>query len=114
MFIVLMHLMDGSNASTYIEGHKAWIRKAFDEDVLFYVGGRRKGGGNAMIANGLSHEELSARVDQNPLVANGVVSAEIIELDTTLSDPRMAFMVEFQGDRLGYRAESASDAARAD
>jgi hypothetical protein len=54
---------------------------------------------------------LKEPTDLNPFVANGVVNAEIIELDTTKSDSRLAFMVEFQGDRLGYQAEPAPDAA---
>jgi hypothetical protein len=104
VFIILMHLVDGSKAPAHVDGHKDWIRQGFADGLLFYVGGRRGGGGNAMIANGGTPEELRSRVDQNPFVANGVVTAEIIELDTTMSDPRMGFMVEFQGDRLGYQA----------
>jgi uncharacterized protein YciI len=111
VFIILMHLVDASTAPAHIEDHKAWIRQGFEDGVLFYVGGRRGGGGNAMIANGVAHEELSARVNQNPMVANGVLTAEIIELDTTKSDPRMGFMVEFQGDRLGYQAGRTRDAS---
>ena len=45
-------------------------------------------------------------------VENGVVTVEIVELDTTLSDPRMEFMVEFQGERLGYRTEPNDDERR--
>jgi hypothetical protein len=106
VFIIVMHLVDGSTAPIHMDGHKAWIRQGFADEVLFYVGGRRGGGGNAIIANGVTYEELRARLDQNPFVANAVVEAEIIELDTTKSDPRMAFMVEFEGDRLGFEAGS--------
>ena len=111
MFIVLMHLIDGNKAPDHIDGHKEWIRQGFADEVFLYVGGRRDGRGNAIIASGSTPEELRARIDLNPFVANGVVNAEIIELDTTKSDSRLAFMVEFQGDRLGYQAEPAPDAA---
>jgi uncharacterized protein YciI len=104
MFIVMMQLADGSKASAYVDGHKAWLQQGFADGVLFYVGGRRGGGGNAIIAGGITSEDLLSRVNENPFVAEGVVTAEIIELDTTMSDPRLEFMVEFHGERLGYQA----------
>ena len=110
MYIVLMQLVDGGKAPTYMDGHKAWIRQQFDDGVLFYVGGRRGGGGNAMIASGVAHSDLVARLNANPFVSNGVVTVEVIELDTTMSDPRLGFLVEFQGDRLGYQAAAPRSA----
>jgi hypothetical protein len=106
VFIILMHLADGSRSPAHMDGHKAWIRQGFADGVLYYVGGRRGGGGNAMIASGITHDDLLDRVGKNPFVINGVVTSEVIELDTTLSDPRLGFMVEFQGDRLGYQAQA--------
>jgi len=53
---------------------------------------------------GITPEDLRARVCEDPFVVEGVVTTEIIELDTTMSDPRLAFMVEFTGERLGVSA----------
>jgi hypothetical protein len=60
------------------------------------------------IAAGISSEELLAWIAQDPFVVEGVVTPEINELDTTMSDPRLGFLVEFQGERLGYQAGDSS------
>lgn len=102
MHIVLLRLLNRSRAQVHVEGHKAWIQQGFADEVLFYVGGIRDGGA-AILAAGLTSEHLLARVRDDPFVAEGVVVPEIIELDTTMSDPRLAFLVEFHGERLGYQ-----------
>jgi uncharacterized protein YciI len=104
MYIVLLRLVDGSKASGHMDGHKAWLQKGFADEVFFYVGGIQ-GGGGAVLAAGITPEDLHARVDEDPFVVEGVVTPEIIELDTTMSDPRLAFLVEFTGERLGYQRD---------
>jgi hypothetical protein len=58
-----------------------------------------------VIAAGISSEELRARVAQDPFVVEGVVTPEIIELDTTMSDPRLAFWSNFTGNASSIRLE---------
>jgi hypothetical protein len=110
MFVIQFRPADGSKATPELmEQHKDWYRRGFDDGVFFYVGGRRDGGGAMTLAAGVTERELRARVAENAFVGAGVVTPEVIVLDTTKSDPRLAFMVEFQGDRLGYQAASADD-----
>jgi uncharacterized protein YciI len=104
MYIVLLRLVDASKAPRHLDGHKAWLQRGFADEVFFYVGGIR-GGGGAVLAAGITSEHLRARVSEDPFVIEGVVTPEIIELDTTMSDPRLAFLVEFTGDRLGYQPD---------
>lgn len=106
MYIVLLRLIDGSKAAGLLDGHKAWLQKGFAEEVFFYVGGIR-GGGGAILAAASSLESLLARISDDPFVAEGVVAPEVIELDTTMSDPRLAFLVEFTGERLGYQRDAS-------
>jgi len=109
MYIVLERLADAGKAPAHMESHKAWLQKAFADEVFFYVGGIHGGGGAAILAGEIATEDLLARVNEDPFVAEGVVAPEIIELDTTMSDPRLAFMVEFHGERLGYQAEPSGE-----
>jgi hypothetical protein len=37
-------------------------------------------------------EELNARLEEDPFVVHGVVRPEVVELETTMSDPRLAFL----------------------
>jgi uncharacterized protein YciI len=104
MYIVLLRLADGTRAPGHLDGHKAWLQEGFADEVFFYVGGIH-GGGGAILAAGITPEHLRARVNKDPFVVEGVVTPEIIELDTTMSDPRLAFLVEFSGERLGYQRE---------
>jgi uncharacterized protein YciI len=104
MYIVLLRLADGSKAPAHLDGHKTWLREGFADEVFYYVGGIH-GGGGAVLAAGITPEDLRARVSEDPFVVEGVVTPEIIELDTTMSDPRLAFMVEFTGERLGYQRD---------
>jgi uncharacterized protein YciI len=108
MHIVVLHLVESANPSEHVEGHKAWLQQGFADEVFFYVGGIHGGGGGVVIAGGIGSEELLARVRKDPFVVEGIVTPEIIELDTTLSDPRLAFLVEFQGERLGYQGNTSS------
>jgi uncharacterized protein YciI len=109
MHIVLLRLVDAADPSEHIDGHKTWLQQAFADEIFFYVGGIHGGGGGVVIAGGIGSEELLARVSKDPFVVEGIVTPEIIELDTTMSDPRLAFLVEFQGERLGFQGDTASD-----
>jgi hypothetical protein len=37
-------------------------------------------------------EELNKRLEEDPFVVHGVVSPEVVGLQTTMSDPRLAFL----------------------
>jgi uncharacterized protein YciI len=60
--------------------------------VFFLTGGIPRLGGGAIIAAGLSLDELRARLQADPFVVHGVVTPEVVELETTMSDPRLAFL----------------------
>jgi uncharacterized protein YciI len=90
MHIIVLRLVDSANPSEHVEGHKAWLQQGFADEVFLYVGGIHGGGGGVVIAGGIGSEEL-ARIRMDPFVVEGIVTSEIIELDTTMSDPRLAF-----------------------
>lgn len=109
MHVVLLNLVDPAHASDHLEGHKAWLKEAFDSGEVHYVGGRAAGGGAVLLASGLTTDDLRHRLRADPFVSEGVVEAEVVELDTTMSDPRLSFMVEFAGERLGFQRTGTAD-----
>lgn len=93
MYVVLLRLADGAKASEHLDGHKRWLQHGFDDNVFFLTGGIPQLGGGAIIAAGLSLDELRTRLEEDPFVVHGAVTPEVVELETTMSDPRLAFLV---------------------
>jgi uncharacterized protein YciI len=92
MYLVLLRLADGSRVPEHLDAHKRWLQRGFDDNVFLLTGGIPQQGGGAIIAAGLSPEELSERLAEDPFVVHGVVAPEVVELETTMSDPRLAFL----------------------
>ena len=93
MYLVLLRLADGSKVSEHLDGHKRWLQRGFADNVFLLSGGIPRLGGGAIIAAGLSLNELSTRLEQDPFVLHGVVTPEVVEPEATMSDPRLAFLV---------------------
>jgi uncharacterized protein YciI len=93
MYVVLLRLADGTRVSEHLDGHRRWLQRGFDDSVFFLTGGIPQVGGGAIIAAGLSLDELSTRLEEDPFVVHGVVTPEVVELEKTMSDPRLAFLV---------------------
>jgi uncharacterized protein YciI len=91
MYIVLLRLADRVKVSDHLAGHRLWLEQGFDDQVFFLTGGIPQAGGGAVLAAGLSRDDLTRRVTQDPFVVHGVATADIIELNVTMSDPRLAF-----------------------
>jgi len=94
MFIVLLKFSENkAKAGQFMEGHKAWIKRGFDEGVFLLVGSLQPNGGGCVVVHNASLAELQARVDDDPFVAEHVVSAEIIEVAPAKADERLQFLV---------------------
>jgi len=95
MFIVeLKFAQNKSKAGQFMEGHKAWLQQGFDDGVFLLAGSLQPNLGGAVVAHGVSRAELEARVNEDPFVAEGVVSAGITELTPSRADTRLGFLVE--------------------
>jgi uncharacterized protein YciI len=93
MFIVMLKFSDNkSRASEFMEGHKAWIEQGVQEGVFALVGSL-PGIGGGVIAHDLSREEVEQRVKDDPFVAQGVVTAKIIEFQPNRADDRLTFLI---------------------
>lgn len=94
MLIVLLKFSDNkSQAGELMDGHNAWIKRGFDDGVFLLVGGLQPNLGGGVVAHNTSLAELQTRVNDDPFVANNVVSAEIIEITPAKADERLEFLL---------------------
>jgi uncharacterized protein YciI len=93
MFIVLLKFSDNkAQAGEFMDGHKAWIGRGFDDGVFLMVGSLQPNAGGSILAHNTSRRELEDRVKDDPFVAEKVVSAEILEIAPARTDARLAFL----------------------
>ncbi len=92
MFVVTLRFSDKSLAPQHMDAHKAWIRQGMEEGVFLLVGSLQPNAGGAIIAHNTSLPALQERVAQDPFVAQGVVTAEILEITPSMADQRLAFL----------------------
>jgi uncharacterized protein YciI len=93
MFAVFLRLVDRNKAGQFLEGHKAWLNRGFEEGVFVLAGGLQPNQGGALIVHNTSLADLQARVNADPFVAEGVVKAEILEITPSRVDERLKFLV---------------------
>lgn len=95
MFIVLLNFSDNkSKASLFMEGHKEWIKRGFDDGVFLLVGSLQPDMGGGIVAHNTSLADLQSRVNDDPFVAENVVSAQILEITPSKTDERLKFLFD--------------------
>jgi len=95
MYVVLLRFAENkSRASDFMQEHNAWIKRGLDDGVFLLVGSLQPGLGGAILAHGLAPADLQARVDADPFVVHGVVTAEVLEIKPGKADPRLDFLLQ--------------------
>lgn len=93
MFVVTLRFAGNkANASQFMDGHNAWIKRGFDDGVFLLTGSLQPGAGGAVLAHNVSRADLEARVQDDPFVVKGVVTAEILDIVPARTDERLAFL----------------------
>lgn len=93
MFVVALRIAaNRDQAGRFMEGHNAWLRRGFEDGVFLLAGSLQPRAGGGILAHNTSLQELQARVNEDPFVAQGVVRAEILEIAPTRTDARLAFL----------------------
>lgn len=92
MFVITLRFIDKTKAPSLMDGHNAWIKRGFDEGIFLLVGSLQPNAGGAILAHKVSFAEIEARVQDDPFVAQGVVSAEILDIAPGRTDDRLAFL----------------------
>lgn len=95
MHIVLLKFAENKGrAADHMAGHNAWLRQGFSDGVFLVAGSLAGGQGGSVIAHGCDRAALEARVAEDPFVAEGVVTAEIVGLSPAVADPRLSFLTD--------------------
>ncbi len=90
MFIVLLKFSGNkAQAGQLMDGHKAWLKRGFDDGVFLLAGSLKPQGGGGIMAHNISRDDLEARMSDDPFVAHDVVAPEIIELEPSLRQPSL-------------------------
>jgi uncharacterized protein YciI len=94
MFVVLLKISgDRARAGELMDGHKAWIKRGFDDGVFLLAGNLQPNLGGGILAHNTSLPDLQLRVNDDPFVAENIVSADIIEITPSRTDARMDFLL---------------------
>ena len=95
MFVVLLKFSSNKGrAGQFMEGHQEWIERGFDDGIFLLVGSLRPNLGGGIVAHNTSLSDLQTRVNEDPFVAEGVVSAEILEITPSRADERLGFLLD--------------------
>jgi uncharacterized protein YciI len=95
MFVVLLKFSDNkANASQFMEGHKEWVKRGFDDGVFLLAGSLQPNLGGGIVAHDTSLPDLQNRVNTDPFVAENVVKAEILEIAPAKADSRLSFLLD--------------------
>jgi uncharacterized protein YciI len=95
MYIVLLKFSTNRDkVGLFMDGHKAWLQRGFDEGIFLLAGSLQPNLGGGIVAYNTSKSELQDRVGEDPFVAENVVRSEIIEIDPSRADERLAFLID--------------------
>jgi len=95
MFVVLLKFSDNKDrAGQYMDGHKEWIKRGFDDGVFLLAGSLQPNSGGGIVAHNTSLAELQSRVNDDPFVAENVVSAEVLEITPSKAEERLRFLLD--------------------
>ncbi len=94
MFLILLKFSENkARAGEFMDGHKDWLKRGFDDGVFLLAGSLQPSQGGGIVAHNASRDEVEARVADDPFVAEGVVSAEVHEITPSRADARLDFLV---------------------
>ena len=93
MFVMFLKFAENRDrAAAHMDGHNAWLKRGFDEDVFLLAGSLQPKAGGGILAHNTTREALEVRAGEDPFVAEGIVTAEIHEITPGRVDDRLAFL----------------------
>lgn len=94
MFVILLKFSTNKGrAGQFMERHNSWLRNGFEKGVFLLSGSIQPKAGGAVFAHNTTLEQIQAIVNEDPFVAEDVVSAEIIEISASKSTPELEFLI---------------------
>ncbi len=89
MFVVFLKFSENKpQASQFMDGHKAWIARGFEDDIFLMAGSLQPNQGGCIIAHNISLSDLQDVVNADPFVAENVVTPEIFEVHPNKIDEK--------------------------
>lgn len=93
MFLILLRFTDRrALAGPFMAAHNDWLRRGFDDGIFVLAGGLQPQQGGALLAIGTTRDDLLARVQDDPFVAEGIVVPELLEIAPARVDERLAWL----------------------
>jgi hypothetical protein len=93
MFVIFLRFAENRHlAGEHMQGHNDWIRQGIDDAVFLLTGSVAGGQGGAILAHGLTRADLERRLEADPFVARRIVAPEVIEIEPSAADHRLAFV----------------------
>ncbi|NNL99424.1 MAG: hypothetical protein HKO62_01650 [Gammaproteobacteria bacterium] len=94
MHIIFLKFSDNkSRAGEFMDGHNAWLKRGFDDGVFLLAGSLQPKLGGGILTHGEAPEALEKRVNEDPFVAENIVTAEMYELSPARADERLGFLL---------------------
>jgi uncharacterized protein YciI len=94
MFIVLLKFSTNKDqASQFMDGHRDWLKRGFDDGVFMLAGTLQPKLGGGILAHNTTLSDLQNRVNDDPFVAQDIVGAEIIEMEPSKADDHLAHLI---------------------
>ena len=95
MFVVLLKFSDNKEqVGQFMAGHKEWIKRGFEDGVFLLAGSLQPNLGGGIVAHNTSLDALQDRVQDDPFVAERVVSAEVLEITPAMAEERLNFLLD--------------------
>jgi uncharacterized protein YciI len=95
MFVIFLKFSDNKgNAGKFMEAHNSWIKNGIKDGIFLVVGSLQPSLGGGIIAHNVTLEDLQHRVNEDPFIAENVVTAEIHEISPAMTDERLNFLME--------------------
>lgn len=93
MFVTLLNFAENRAAAPqFVAAHNDWIAQGFADGVFLCVGSLTAGAGGAILAHGETRAAHEARIAADPFVTQGIVSAEIHEIDPKRTHSALDFL----------------------
>ena len=86
-----------SQASQWAPAHMEWVQGGIDSGALLLAGSLENAQGGVVLAAQMSREALTRWLDDDPFVANSVVTPEIHPVTPSRMADGMAALLESQG-----------------
>jgi uncharacterized protein YciI len=100
MHIILLKFAgDRQDAALHLPGHKAWLARGLEDGTFLLAGSLGSDLGGAILARRISPATIRDRVNEDPFVREGIVSAEVLEFSPSVASEGFQFLLGREDDK---------------